>query len=348
MSEGKVRMLSLAVVCYLFFGGAGAGACFVASALSFGVPRDAVDRGFLPVYRSFFAPVFKVAIAFLFAGAAFLLADIGRIDRILLLLTSPSVSYITVGAFALVVSFCCTVLCALYWDGLFARTSCALAKVLAAASLVSSMVVMLYSGMLIGSLGAVPFWNSPFIPALFVLSSLSCGCAIFLGSAIFKGTWASFLRVLRRIVAIDVIFMLMEAICVAALVVSTLRHMPAGATVALLDDPGFLAAWLADFARGQDVGSSALGLESSLNDTDRAVLASAMSLVGGNRSWLFWLGFVTVGLIVPLAIDLVVFRRSSLVSNAASAAGIVSAGCVLVGGFFLRYCLVAAGAHPML
>ena len=63
-----------------------------------------------------------------------------------------------------------------------------------------------------------------------------------------------------------------------------------------------------------------------------AVTALALGQVG----WLFWIGFVCLGLALPLAIEAAYARMGS----AALLALIVP--CVLIGGFFLRYCLVNA------
>ncbi len=43
--------------------------------------------------------------------------------------------------------------------------------------------IMLYTGLLLGLLKAVPFWNTPALPLLFVLSALSTGVAIVLALA---------------------------------------------------------------------------------------------------------------------------------------------------------------------
>lgn len=64
--------------------------------------------------------------------------------------------------------------------------------------------------------------------------------------------------------------------------------------------------------------------------------AALSALTTGQASWLFWVGFAGLGLALPLAIEVAYARMNS----AALLALIVP--CVLIGGFFLRYCLVNA------
>lgn len=62
--------------------------------------------------------------------------------------------------------------------------------------------------------------------------------------------------------------------------------------------------------------------------------AAVEALLLGPEAWVFWIGFVGIGLALPLALDIAfaVTGASSLVA--------VAVPFVLVGGFFLRYCIV--------
>ena len=78
--------------------------------------------------------------------------------------------------------------------------------------------------------------------------------------------------------------------------------------------------------------------------TAEALAVSAEALVAGEAAWLFWGGFVLVGLAVPLVLDAVLARPRSVCPPLAIAA----AACILVGGFAMRFCVVEAGMHPLL
>lgn len=76
-------------------------------------------------------------------------------------------------------------------------------------------------------------------------------------------------------------------------------------------------------------------------------LASVTNMLSGSYAVAFWVGFVVVGLAVPLAIE-VPHRRRDADAEEGSRDGlaIVGEACVLVGAFMLRY-LVIMAAVPM-
>ena len=133
-------MLGPLIVCYLFLGGTGAGACLVLAVLGLLAPRELVavrgaggdGAGRRPAgahavlrppaaYRRFLAPGYRAALVALALGMVCLLADVGRADRLLLLLTSPAFSHVAVGAWSLAVCAVLAVLAGLAWDGLVRR-----------------------------------------------------------------------------------------------------------------------------------------------------------------------------------------------------------------------------------
>ncbi len=227
-------MFGTEIVCYLFLGGAGAGACFVLAVMGLLVPRAAIvqpslegaagrARSTLDVpheYRVLFAPAFAAATLVLVLGVVFLLVDVGRVDQLLLLLTRPTLSYIVVGAYALALCVVLAAVLALAWGGFVRRMGMRLLVVLEVAVLLDAVVVMVYTGLLLHSMRAVPLWHSPWLPALFVLSSVSCGFALVVGIGQFSGAGHAFASVMRRAVALDAAVIVLEAL-VAALLVAT-------------------------------------------------------------------------------------------------------------------------------
>ena len=111
-------------------------------------------------YRALFTPPFVCAVLALTLGMAFLLADLGRSDRILLLLTQPSLSHIVVGAYALVISVVLASVLALAWGGVFRRMAPHVFVALQVLMLAGAAVVMAYTGLLLQSMRACLLYTS--------------------------------------------------------------------------------------------------------------------------------------------------------------------------------------------
>ena len=62
-------------------------------------------------------------------------------------------------------------------------------------------------------------------------------------------------------------------------------------------------------------------------------------LTSGPLAWPFWVGVALLALVIPLALDLVFWGKE----RGALMAGMVSAGCVVLGGVFLRAVIVIGG-----
>ncbi len=299
-------MFSELVVCYLFLGGAGAGACLVLSILGILVPRDRLSKGsgrsiFVSwEYRKLFGFGFAFALVALAAGVLFLFADLGRADRVLLLFASPKAVHITIGAYALIFCMLGATLQALIWTQMIQRCGGLILRLLCVLTAVLALVVMAYTGLLLQSLRSVPLWHNIWLPVLFVLSSLSCGMGLVMGASLFAGLGSVFGSVLRRVVFFDGLVIALEALSAVAFLLTTF---------------------------------------SSASET--AVL-SGKELVLGSSAGLFWAGFVLLGLVAPFALDYQLCSRQSI----RPLLGVTSAACVLAGGFVMRYCLVQAGVHP--
>lgn len=294
---------------YLFFGGAGAGACFVASLLSLRSPRGAVRNvEFAPYYGRFYVATYSCAAACLLVGAVCLSFDLGRFDALVVLLFSPRISYIAVGSFAVLACFALSLALVLAWlrigwRGASDRRLCAVFATQVAA-LLTSFCVMAYTGLLLQSIGSVPLWNSPLVPVLFVASSASCGFALAVLSAHVANVARPFDRALSIIAKCDAALITVEVACLVALTVSAL-HVDAA------------------------------------SQTQATLLASAENLVLGDFAPAFWLGLIAVGLVAPLLFDILWAK-----SGHSPRFALATCACVLVGGIVLRVCLVGAGAHP--
>lgn len=312
-------MLGELPVWYLFLGGCGAGLLATASAMMLCVPLPsralalgvvAGSEGVRAMYRSLarlFAPACAAAGALLAVGVACLAVDLGVTDRALLLFLSPKLSFLSVGAWLLSAAMLADVALLAVWAHEPRRLP-PFVRVLPAAALLLGLAVMTYTGLLLQSLMAVPLWDTPLLPCLFVASSLSCGLALMLAVVKLSGVAGRFAAVARQWGRVDVAVLLAEAAIATAFAIVQVLRAQTGETGTLL----------------------ALG-------------ASLQTLLAGPDAWVFWGVFGLVGLAVPLAL-----ACASLYAKPSPMMPFAQAACTLVGAFAMRWSIVAAGMHPVL
>ncbi|WP_339061658.1 NrfD/PsrC family molybdoenzyme membrane anchor subunit [Tepidibacillus marianensis] len=168
---------------------------------------------------------------------------------------------------------------------------------------------MAYTGLLIGLVKAVPLWNTSILPVLFTVSAMSTGIAATVLVATFFNRQACFnLLPLKKIHA--------SLITLELLLLFIMLYVTSNA-----------------------------------NDV---AYQSVMSLLGGEYAGWFWGGLVGIGLIIPLLIEGTEIYQYRLASkpkyveiSAASAnpsllPALLTEGFVLIGGFILRYLVLAA------
>lgn len=310
-------MFGTLAICYLFFGGVGAGTLFVTSLVDlvwvrepFGCQVDGPSsQAVEPVRR-----LLSVAVLVGFCGVVFgilcLAFDLGRPDRLETLFLNPSVTFLTLGSFALAVL-------ALIGGFLTIVRFCSLPNVprgvVIAAEIIAALlaaIVMVYAGMMLQSFSSVALWDTPLVPLLFVLSSLSAGCAILfvVAFAVEAGTDVRALRVLGNLVRFDAVVIALEAVGAIAFVV---------------------------LAFGDERAS--------------AVEAVRMLVLGdGWLATLWWAGFVACGIAVPLLLEAaLLFFRNKKHHDTITVCALVGV-FVLVGALGLRFSLAEAGMHRTL
>lgn len=239
--EAKGLFSALAVM-YLFFGGSGAGAVVVLSVLEFRdaqrhqgqARRAAVARAglrgsagtaasiagsgrSLGLPRNFYARAWPLAFVLLGAGALCLLCDIGRPDRLLALVAHPSLSAIAVGAWAIAV--CLLVAGAFTALSLFEGMDMPPTGVraLGFVGVISGLVTAVYTGVLLQGMASVVFWQTAFVPAAFVCSSLSCGIASVFAALSFTEARQPLNAFAVRLAQVDSALIVLEAMCLAGL-----------------------------------------------------------------------------------------------------------------------------------
>jgi formate-dependent nitrite reductase membrane component NrfD len=185
-----------------------------------------------------------------------------------------------------------------------------LRKALAWVSVPLGIATAVYTGILLGAMPARPFWNSPILALLFLLSSISTGVAlILLARTILHWAQSPDAERARResdylLTATDVMLIGFE------LMVIFLFLMYAQLTIGGVKE------------------------------------AVAVILPGGDLAVLFWVGVVLIGLLIPALIELyyvvpkLVYHRGF---DAPRIVDIAVSGAVLLGGFLLRYVVLVAG-----
>ena len=205
------------IVAYLFLGGTGGGALVVLSLLEvLNAPCVAVRRWLLP--SEFFARAWSACAVALGLSVVCLLADLGRIDRAFSLFSSSSFSPVAVGAWALAAACVIAAAFALannleMWD-LRAK----LAVPAGAAGTLVGMAVITYTGVLLAGLPSIDAWQTPLVPALFVLSGVSCGVALCLGAWAFVECRAPLMGPFVALSRADSVVVALEAACLLAYV----------------------------------------------------------------------------------------------------------------------------------
>ncbi len=203
-------MFSDSIMWYLFFAGVGSGlSCVVFVA-------DSYLRRFNPSLFITLKPLLLPSIAscllLVAFGSVFLLFDLGRAERLLILFLEPSFSILSIGTWSLLAYLLLTGTQLLVRLRFSDKTPQILHIVIRWANMLSALAVMLYTGLLLQSLGAVHFWATPLLPLLFMLSSLSSGLAFLLLIAFFKQAENVTTKVLVRLFKVHLPLLICEAL----------------------------------------------------------------------------------------------------------------------------------------
>ena len=303
-------MFGFAVICYLFLGGLSGGLCVVTAISALSVPVCQLREGPAPEQRRLVTVALVACSGCLVLSSLLLLGDAGNVSALEHLFLSSNPNYLVIGAWSLAVGIVLSLVLAILWRAPSAMWGVCLVRVLLVAECLVGAVVVLYTGLFLAGVFAVPLWDTVWLAALFAASSASCALAAFAALANAIGLSASFTPWLRRIVQVDILAIAVELVCAA----------------------GFLAAAF----RFEPVSSAA-----------PAACASAFNLLTGDFALAWWGGFVFLGMVAPLVLELFILRgRRALPPYSLQA--LAPALCAAVGGLALRYCVVMAGVHPAL
>lgn len=298
----------LPVIAYLFLAGMGAGAVTVSGSVllrkgGFGASRFAVARsgaliGPLPVMLGTFLIIF----------------ELGQPFRALNLYKLINLSPMNIGSW-LLGSF-------ILFSSLYAMTFLPpsagpgdrlsrVRRILAWICVPSGISVGIYTGIMLGAMPSRPFWNSPILPGLFLLSALSSGVAsIILAGVFFRRKHAD--PAVRA-----------DYHNSSYLLTSSDALLIAGELMIL-----FLFLMFAQLTVG---------------DVRYAV---DVILPGGELARLFWSLVIVFGLAIPLLVELILIIPKLLYGKefrALPAIEVVIPLAIIIGGFTLRYVVVVAG-----
>ncbi len=318
----------LPVIGYLFLAGAGAGALTVSSSVllrggggGFGGSHFRVAR-----YGALAAPVLLIvgtALIVLELGtfkAAVAHGDWALLFRWLNLFKVINLSPMSIGSWALLAAILASVAYAYTFlpgndkdDGRMRS----LRRGLAWIGVPLGIIVGIYTGVLLGAMPSRPLWNSPVLAALFLVSAISTGLAtILLIKAIFDRD--------KKQSSADVTgtYFGKEDRSTYLLTASDL----------LLIGLELVAVFLFMMFAQLTIGAP----------------AEAMKVLfpGGEMATLFWLGFVVIGLLLPVAVELRYVLPTLLNHQPYSiplTVEILVSSLILIGGFVLRYVIVIAG-----
>jgi formate-dependent nitrite reductase membrane component NrfD len=303
------------VIAYLFLAGLGAGALTVSASVllrggggHFGGSHFAIAR-----YGAFIAP-FPTAL-----GSGLLILELGSFQtghwfKFINLYTTINLSPMSIGTWLLTFFLGVSVLYAYtFWP----RTAApgddmdGLRRGLAWLSVPLGLAVAIYTGILLGAMPARPFWNSPILALLFLMSSLSTGVAsIMLARALFGD------------------------------------GMEGAAARAGDDGSGYILTASDALLIGFELTAIFLFLMFAHLTVGDVKYAVSVILYGGSLATLFWIGVVLIGLVLPGIIETLYVVPKLLHHKVFAVPRGAELGlpvAVLFGGFMLRYVVVVAG-----
>lgn len=311
----------LPVILYLFLAGVGAGAVTVsASVLLRGGGGDFGGAHFaLARYGALVGPIPVML------GTFLIVFELGRPFRMMNLFKVINLSPMNIGSWLLMLFIFISLLYALtFVPTLFAsleRLGDRLKRVrtgLAWLCVPLGISVAVYTGVMLGAMPARPFWNSPILALLFLVSSLSTGVAVIL---LFKALFPIKTKDDPGMPMVSEYFKKPDQ---SAYILTASDLMLIGFELMVI----FLFLMFAHLTIGN------------------VKYAVSEILPGGEWAGPFWLWVVLVGLVFPALVELVFVIPKLLYHRVYAAPRIVEIVvpiAVLIGGFMLRYIVVIVG-----
>jgi polysulfide reductase chain C len=296
---------------YLFLGGLGGGILFVTGLLH-------VIYG--PAFSAVNSLAVLAGVAFLGIGSFLLIFELGQ-PKVFLRVFLSGTAIIKYGAVMLVFAMGFGFVFFLFYLpvewGLFYYGWLWIRDLSAVCMMVLGLGIMVYTGVLLSTMKAKPFWNTPALPVLFTVSALSTATALI---AAIAGLWPasseyiasldmSYLTTLTPYASAYTSEQLFEAVKEAA---AAMMHQYD--SILVLAEIVVLLIYV-------------LGTRASGNTTAKAV---ALEWISGSKAALFWIGMICMGTLLPFLL----YRSGGV------AAEYVAPLFVLAGGLLLRFMVV--------
>ena len=277
------------IASYMFLGGAAAGTSFTGSLLTIFVPawRSTGPHGRLSPTRSYarlFGGMFGSSLVVLAFGCTCLVADLGQPLRAINLFLHPTLSYISVGAFAILALMAEDLVLGALWNGMLHRLPLGrgFAHAVALLAMLTSTVVMVYTGMYLAQAKAVALWAlGPVVPVLFLASSGTTGLALTLLSACLSGAAVSFQTLMRRLVRAGIGFAIAELVLFVTMLALAARAGGMPSTHEILAGRLAPAFWLSLVLVGLLIPLVVELLHARSSSTGIMMATSLLVLVGG-------------------------------------------------------------------
>jgi len=239
-------------------------------------------------------------------GALILLLDLGHPTRFMLAFSNMTSSIMSIG---IIIISCFLVLGAVHFILQLRFKELKLSKFWIVGG-VFALGVMSYTGLLLGVINAVPFWNTPALPVLFVTSALATGGgAILLALAVKRWIRPAKAAADEENTGKSLLLLSKTVVTVVAAAVVVLVFMMV-----------------------------------VMSNASSTAQTSVQYLLSGDYALAFWLGLVVVGLLVPIVLEVFAWVKSKTLSVARlSDLGAIVGVCLLLGGIVLRYAVLSAG-----
>jgi len=286
------------IVAYLFLVGLGAGAYLVGFVFNLIYP-EFVLLSKLTVLIT--APLVIV-------GLLFLIWDLGRKTLAHRAVLRPLSSWIARGTIIITVFIILDLIHIgiWIWPSTWLAGAPGLRLALGGIASVFAVLTLIYTGLLLRAAKPIPFWNTSFLPVLFLVSGISTGTmgAAFSLSAYGLSAGSAVEQPLRLLARYDAFIIIFEALIIC-FYLWRMHQLTAGRT-------------------------------------------SARMVIRGSLAVPFWGGVVAVGLVVPFAFEVYKTYLSTIDPLALLTLTAVASILGLVGGFLLRYIVIAGGTRTPL